>query len=143
MRTALQGALKDAMRAQDRAKADTIRQILSALQYEEMQRGVDQLPDPVAIEVLQREVKKRREELEYAEKAGRTDLSEGIKKEMDLLEGFLPQQLDPARLEQVIQEIHAQQNGANMGAVMKVLKERYPGQYDARLASEIAKRVCG
>ena len=66
MKAALREAMKSAMKAQDKLRLETIRSALSAIQYEEMQKGVDDLAAADCTAVLQREVKKRAEGIEFA-----------------------------------------------------------------------------
>lgn len=131
------------MKAKDKLALETIRMALAALQYEEMQRQTEELPEAVAIEVLQREVKKRKEEIEFAAKSGRTDAGAQAEAEIKILEAFLPSQLSAEKLEQSLSEFKASNPGSNMGLAMKYLKDNFGGQYDAKVASEIAKRVFG
>ncbi|MCO6429380.1 MAG: GatB/YqeY domain-containing protein [Deltaproteobacteria bacterium] len=141
IKSRIQESVKSAMKARDKARLDAARLLLSALQYEEMQRKVDELPDEVSTSILQREVNRRKEELEFAEKAGRKDALEAVTLEIKFIEEFLPQQLSGEQLEKIILEMKSRDPALNMGGVMKALKESYAGQYDGKAASEIAKRV--
>ena len=76
MREGLQVKLKEYMKQKDRVRADTVRSIISAFQYEEMAKKVAALDKDSAIAILQRELKKRKEELEFVEKSGRPELIE-------------------------------------------------------------------
>jgi len=143
MKANLQAAMKDAMRAKDRSKLDTIRGILSAIQYEEMEKKVEPLPDAGILEVLQREIKKRREEIEFAEKAGRPEMVANLNAEIAAVEAFLPKQLSADELSKIVSDLRAADAGLNMGGVMKLLKERYAGQYDGRTASDLVKKAFG
>lgn len=143
MKESLKSALKEAMKARDQVRMDTIRSILSALQYEEMQKGVDDLPSDSAIAILKSELKKRREEYEFAEKAARAEAIEKLNKEISVIEGFLPSQLNAESLEKILGGLKAAEPGLNMGLAMKKLKDGYAGQYDGKMASEIAKKVFG
>lgn len=136
-------ALKQAMKARDQVRMDTIRGILSALQYEEMQKEVENLPDEAILALLKNELKKRKEEVEYAEKAQRTEDLAKLAAEIKTIEEFLPSQLTAADLEKVLLTLKAEQPGLNMGLAMKVLKEKYAGQYDGKMASELAKKLLG
>lgn len=140
-KTELQNEVKLAMKAKDRLSIDTIRSILAAIQYEEMQKGVENLAEAQITEVLLREHKKRKEEIEFAENGGRGDLKEKSIAELKIIERFLPQQLSSEALEKILTDIKAGTPGANMGVAMKVLKDKFAGQYDSKLASEIAKKL--
>ena len=139
----LQEAMKLAMKAKDKLRLDTIRGLLSAIQYEEMEKKVEELAPDAIVATIQREVKRRREELEFAEKANRLELVDKFKTEIAVLEGFLPSQLSVTDLEKVITDLKGSTPGLNVGGVMKHLKEKYSGQFDSKLASELCRKMLG
>lgn len=143
MKAQLKDALKVAMKAGEKVRVETIRSALSAIQYEEVAQKVDELQAAGVIEILKREIKKRKEEQEFAEKANRPEAIAKLNQEIATLEGFLPQQLSSEALEKIIAELKAQNPQINMGLIMKALKDTHNGQYDSKLASEIAKRIAG
>ncbi|NDC38593.1 MAG: hypothetical protein EBZ48_11140 [Proteobacteria bacterium] len=143
MKVELKDALKVSMKAGEKVRVETIRSALSAIQYEEVAQKVDDLPAAGIVEILKREIKKRKEEQEFAEKANRPDAIAKLNQEIATLEGFLPKQLAADELEKIIVELKAQNPQANMGLIMKALKDTYNGQYDSKLASELAKRIAG
>ncbi|NMC62462.1 MAG: GatB/YqeY domain-containing protein [SAR324 cluster bacterium] len=139
----LKEAMKQAMKAKEQARLDTIRMVLSAIQYEEMQNKVSELSEDQILNVLKREVKKRKEEFDYAEKASRPDLQEKLKVEISTIEAFLPTQLSAEKIEEILKSMKEVNPELNLGLAMKALKESYPGQYDSKLASEVARKVLG
>ena len=143
MKTTLKDALKIAMKAQDRLRMGTIRLILSEIQYEEMQKSVNDLSATDCTLVLQREVKKRVEAIGFEEQANRPEAKAKLQSEIAIIEEFLPKQLTPEALETILVEYKTTTAGAAMSTAMKFLKDRYPGQYDGKSASDIAKRVFG
>lgn len=143
MKKKLQEEVKSAMKARDKVRVDTIRGLLSAIQYEEIEKKIEPLPDEAVLGVVQREVKKRKEEIEFAEQAKRDDLKERLFSELKTLESFLPSQLSPAEIERFLSEAKSAGTVANMGTAMKLLKEKHAGQYDSKSASEVAKRLFG
>jgi uncharacterized protein YqeY len=143
VKAALKEALKNAMKAQDRLRMETIRGLLSEIQYEEMNKEVQDLSSNDSLAVLQREVKKRQEAIGFEEQAGRAEAIEKLNAEIAIIEVFLPKQLSADELEKVLLEHKAATPGAAMSTAMKFLKEKYAGQYDGKSASEIAKRVFG
>ena len=142
MKQELQAVLKEAMKAKDKVRLETIRALISAITYEEIEKKIEPLPREQALPIFQREIKKRKEELEYAEQAKRSDLIEKLKLEISVIEGFLPKQLSEIELEKYIGDLKAQNPEINLGMVMKSLKDSFAGQYDSKLASDIAKRLC-
>jgi len=141
MKTKLQNAMKEAMKNREKEKLQTIRMLLSAIQYEEMKQNLDSLPEESVMAVLKSEMKKRRESLEFAQKDNREDIIETVKSEISTIEQFLPSQLSAEELEKIITQLKDSEDAANLGTVMKSLKENYAGQYDGKLASEIARKV--
>ena len=126
----LENDLKDAMRSGDDTRKRTIRMVLAAIKQTEIDKQVT-LDETGVIGILQKEVKTRRESLEEAQKAGRADLAASTDAEIQVLNGYLPQAMDPAELtalaESVITEVGAT-TPADMGKVMKVLLPRVAGR---------------
>ena len=63
--------------------------------------------------------------------------------EIAAVEAFLPKQLSADELSKIVSDLRAADAGLNMGGVMKLLKERYAGQYDGRTASDLVKKAFG
>ena len=143
MKNNIKDMMKEAMKAKDKPRLETIRSLLSAIQYLEMQKNTEDLPEDQILAVIQSEIKKRKESLEFAEQGNRKDVIDQIHAEIAVLQSFMPEQLDSQKLEEVIQGIKNSQPDANLGIVMKTLKEKYAGQYDGKTASEIARRIVG
>ncbi len=143
MKAKFQEALKEAMKARDKVRLETIRAVISAIGYEEIAKGNENLPQESYFAVVRSEIKKRQEQIEFAEKGNRPELKTQCLAEIKVLEGFLPSQMSAADLEKVILQMKQENPAANMGLVMKGLKERFSGQYDSKMASEIAKRIAG
>lgn len=143
MKEIIKDKIKDAMRAKAKVKLETLRALVSAIQYEEISKSQTELNDNDATSVLKREVKKRQEELEYAEKSSKAELSQTLKEEIQTIEDLLPKQLSAESLSAIVKEYVQKTPGANMGVIMKLLKESHNGQYDSKMASEIVKQVLG
>ena len=143
MKAKIKDAVKEAMKARNQVKVETLRSILSAVQYEEIQKGVEDLPADGIISVLKTELKKRKEEVEFADKANRPELKEKLALEMAAIEAFLPKQLSSDEIEAILKGMKEQNASLNMGLAMKALKDSHSGQYDGKLASDVAKKVFG
>ena len=143
IKTNLKDSLKTAMKSRDQVRVETIRGLLSAMQYEEIQKGLEDLPDEATTSILRTEIKKRREEQEFAEKASRQEMLESLAKQIEVIESFLPSQLTAQALEKILTDLKTTNPALNMGGAMKLLKDTYSGQYDGKVASEIAKRILG
>jgi len=135
----IKSQMKDSMRAKDKFAVDTLRELLSAIQYLEMEKKTEALPDPQIVATLQSEMKKQSEALEFAEKAGRDNLADEARRRMAIIGKFLPKQLSENELRSELTKFKEQQPEASMGEAMQFLKANFSGQYDGKMASQIAK----
>ncbi|HSQ16822.1 MAG TPA: GatB/YqeY domain-containing protein [Anaerolineales bacterium] len=139
----LQSDLKDAMRAGDVLRKNTLRMALSAIKLAEIEKN-NPLDENAVLAVIQKEVKSRRESIADAERAGRPDLIQATEQEISLLEHYLPKALDPVELEtlarQAIQEAGAT-SLKEMGQVMKILMPQLQGRATGDQASQIVRRL--
>ena len=137
----LQDEWKEALKSRNKLKADTISMAKAAVLHVEKTDG-NKLDDEQVIEVLAREVKQRREAMLEFEKGNRQDLVDQSKAEIEILLGYLPQQLTEEEIFEIVREA-ADEVGANsikdMGKVMSVITSRTKGRADGRLVSIIVK----
>jgi uncharacterized protein YqeY len=143
MKENLKNALKEAMKAKDSVKLAVIRGILSEIQYDEMNKGVSEATAADVTAVLQREIKKRKEEVEFAQKANRNELIEKLDLEIKIIEGYLPEQMSAEALKNFFAELKQKDGSANRGTAMKALKDAFSGQYDGKIAATVAQEVFG
>lgn len=139
----LQNDLKDAMRAKDDQRKNTIRMALAAVKNTEIDRG-HELEDSEVQVILQKEVKSRREAMEDAEQAQRPDIVANNAAEIEILEAYLPKQLTPDEIEvlarEAIDEVGAT-SSREIGQVMKVLMPRVRGQADGKEVNQIVRQL--
>ncbi len=143
IKTDLENALKDAMRAKDEVALRTIRMALSAIKLAEVEKGAA-LEDTDLAAILQKELKGRKEALGEAEKANRADLLEAAKADIIVLEKFLPKAMNPAELEKLTREVIAEVGAVSMtdmGKVMKVLLPRLEGRAPNDQVSQLVRRL--
>ena len=134
-------ATKDAMKAGDVLKRTTLRMALAAIKNLEIETR-EELGDPAALALLQKEVKSRREAIADAKTAGRDDLIEQAEAEILILEAFLPQPLTEEELRAIVQEAIAETGASSpreMGNVMKALMPRVQGRADGKTVSGIVR----
>jgi uncharacterized protein YqeY len=143
IKSELENALKDAMRAKDEVALRTIRMALSAIKLSEVEKGAA-LEDPELAAIMQKELKGRKEALQEAEKAIRPDLLEAAKADIVVLEKFLPKAMDPAELEKLAREVIAEVGAitmTDMGKVMKVLLPRLEGRAPNDQVSQLVRQL--
>ena len=142
LRDKMMADLKEAMKARDQAKMDTIRFLQSAVKYREVELRPNAITDQDVLGVIKKMAKQRRESIEQFEGAGRADLAEKEKSELAIIEAYLPQQMDRSQVESLVKEV-IQSLGANsvkqMGAVIKEVQARSAGSADNKLVSELVK----
>ncbi len=142
-KTRLQQALKEALRAKDMLRKETLRTALAEIKMAEVEKQRPLTEDEV-LAVLQKQVKMRRETLEAAQRGGRMDLVERTQAVIAVLEEFLPQPLSEAELEALAREVIAEvgaQGPRDMGKVMKALMPRLRGRATGQQASAVVRRL--
>ncbi|WP_207481342.1 GatB/YqeY domain-containing protein [Arenibaculum pallidiluteum] len=150
LRTRLNEALKEAMRAKNQRAISTVRLILAALKDRDIAartRGVtDGIGEDEILQMLQTMIKQRREAIALYEQGGRLELAEQEREEIVVIEGFMPRQLSEAEARAAIAAA-IQETGAagikDMGKVMAELRARYAGQMDFGKASGWAREALG
>ncbi|MEW5743643.1 MAG: GatB/YqeY domain-containing protein [Myxococcota bacterium] len=146
IRERLDADLKDAMRAKDQLKLDTIRAVKSAIKYREVEGEAKVLDEPAIIAVLTTMVKQRRDSIEEFTKAGRAELADKEAKEIAVLQQYLPRQLSAAELSKEVAKAIGEAGAKSMkdlGAVMKLLTPRLKGQAEGKAISEEVKNQLG
>ena len=101
-------------------------------------KGKKDLDDNDIVKLIQKLVKERQESMDIYSKAGRHDLADKEQQEMFVLKNYLPNMLDEDELKLAIDRLITDLNAKSMkdmGAIMKALSERYPNQYDGKVAS--------
>lgn len=136
--------LIEAMKSGDKFKLGVIKMLKSALMNEEINLGGNGsgLTDDQVLAVIKREVKKRNGSIEEYTKYGKTDAVEDLKKEVEVLSVYLPEEMSEEELTKHIDEIISEINAESikdMGRIMKELTAKYASQIDMGKASSIVK----
>ncbi len=139
----LQADLQGAMKARASEKVLILRDVITAIKNAKVEKMAQSLSEAEIMAILRKEVSKRAEAIEFAQKAGREDLVQKNEAEKAVLEGYLPQQMSAEQLEAVIRVIVGELGSAQIGPVMARLRERHAGLFDGKLASEIIRKVAG
>ena len=140
----LAAEIKSAMLAREADRLSALRMLKSAIGYAQIEKKTETLSETDFIAVVQKEVKKRRDSIEQFEKGGRPELAEKEKKEISVLETFLPQPLSATDLEQLIKNT-IQELGATskkeMGPVIKAAQAKAAGRADGKSISALVGRL--
>jgi uncharacterized protein YqeY len=134
--------MKAAMRARDSARLSAIRLLQAAIKQKEVDERVV-ADDAAVLSIIEKLIKQRKDSIEQFGKAGRTDLVDKETAELELLSGYLPQQMSEAELLAAIDAAIAESGAAGaqgMGKVMALLKSRIAGRADMGKASALVKQ---
>ena len=139
----LMNDLKEAMKDKDTIRKNTIQMVRSAvLQFEKDNKT--ELDDNGVIEVIAKELKKRKDVLPEYEKSGRDDLIEGLNKEIETLLGYLPAQLSKEELMEIVKVAIAETGATSMkdmGKIMAAVMPKTKGRADGKEINAIVKEM--
>ncbi len=138
LRTRIQTATNQAMKARDAARTSTLRLISAAIKDREIglrgEKGADAvLEEADIVAILAKMVKQRQESARAYEEGGRLELAEKEEAEIGVIQSFLPRQLDAAEVEAAIDRAVSDLGASglrDMGKVMAELRARHAGQMD-------------
>jgi len=141
--------LKESALKQDKDKVLTLRLIVSAVKDKEIEKRVagvkdTSIKDEDVITVLNKMLKQRRESLEIYKKASRNDLAEKEDKEINIIQEFLPKQLDDSETKKACESAIKDSGAASikdMGKAMGILKSKYSGSIDFSKAGALLKEL--
>jgi uncharacterized protein YqeY len=132
-----------AMKAQEKERLSTLRMLQSAMKNEQINVG-HELSDEEAMSVIRKAMKQRLDSIEQYTNAGRIELADKERSEMELLKTYLPPELTDDELDAGVREIIASTGAASkkdMGKVMKEATARFKGRVDGKKVQEIVQRL--
>lgn len=147
VKAAIRDDLKTAMKAKDTLVTGTLRMLLSAIQAEETSGTAHELTDEEFLKVVAREVKKRGEAAQIFTANDRDELAAKERAEAEVMSRYLPQQLDGAELNALVEDAVAQVQAdlgeaptvRNMGQIMKIATAKAAGAADGKRLSAAVK----
>jgi uncharacterized protein YqeY len=126
----LNESMKDAMKSGDEVRKRTVRMVLAAVKQSEVDKRTE-LDDTAVMNLIQKEMKNRREAVEEAKKANRADLVQANQAEIDVLQAFLPKAMPAEELRSLVEAAIAETGAsspADMGRVMKAVMPKVAGR---------------
>lgn len=139
----LQEDMKQAMKSRDELTLSTIRMIKSSVSYARIEKG-SELTDDEVLAIIAKEAKQRRESIEAAKSAERTDIAERENAELDILKKYLPEQLSESDVEAIVRQIISETGATDIkdrGKVMGPVMQKTRGRADGKIVSQIVERV--
>ena len=135
--------LKAAMKDKDTIRKNTIQLVRAGVLQIEKDNHVE-LDDDGVLDVIAKELKKRRDSLPEFEKSGRTDLIDNLNKEIEVLLGYLPEQLTEDEIQKIVEETIAETGAStmkDMGKVMGAVSSKVKGRADNRVVRGYVKKL--
>ena len=132
--------LKEAMKARDKVRLSTLRMIKAALKNVQLEKRETELDDDEVIGVISGQAKRRSESILAFEKGDRPDLAEKEKAELEIIRGYLPEQLGEEELLKMISEAIAEAGAStksDVGKVMKLVMPRVRGRADGKQVNQL------
>jgi uncharacterized protein len=145
LREEINEAVKVAMKSQDKLRLSTLRLVNAAIKNADIEArgaGKEALAEGDILSLLQKLIKQRQESVELYEKGGRAELADQERGEIEIINGFLPQQLSEAETKEAISRAIRETGAASMkdmGKVIAALKAGYAGRMDFGEASALVK----
>lgn len=131
--------MKAAMKSSNRVALDCLRMMIAEIKKEEIDSRKELSNDDV-IRILKKGIKSREDSVVMFDKGGRADLSNKEKQEIQILKTYLPAQLDPQQLEQIVVQAIAQlgaKTKAQTGQVMKAIMAEHGSKVDGKLVQQL------
>ena len=135
--------MKEAMKEKDTLRKNTVQLVRSGVLQIEKDKQIE-LDDEGILDVIAKELKKRRDSIPDFEKSGRTDLLEGLNKEIEVLLGYLPKQLTEDEIKSIVEEAVAESGAStmkDMGKVMALVTPKVKGRADNKIVSGFVKQM--
>lgn len=140
----LQLELTSAMKAQDEVKKSTLRMLISAINYYEIDKGgagYSATPEDILV-VIEKQAKNRKDSIMEYEKAGRQDLAEKEQAEFEILKKYLPEKMPEDEVRKIVEETISETGAASiadMGKLMGALNGKLKGQADMGFVSQLVR----
>ena len=135
--------LKTAMKEKDTIRKDTVQLVRSGILQIEKDQKIE-LDVEGVIEVVSKQLKSRRDSLPDFEKSGRQDLIEKLNKEIEVLLGYLPEQLSEQEIQTIVAEAVAETGAStmkDMGKVMAMVTPKVKGRADNKVVGDFVKKL--
>ncbi len=138
----LNNQMVSAMKAHDKDTLSTLRLLKSAVMLHKINNKLENISDDVVMEVAAKQVKTHKESIIEFENAGRGDLADNLKREIEVLKQFLPKELSMEEIENEIDKIFEElkpTGKSDLGRVMKEASLRLKNRADFKVISEMVQ----
>ncbi len=134
---------KDAMKAADTVRKNTVNMVRAAIKQHEVDQRVELTDDADIVKIIKKQVKMRTDALADFAKAGREDMVEAYKKEIEILQGYLPEEMSAEQISEKVKEVAAglgiTDGMKNMGTLMKAVMAEIKDAADGSVVNKAVK----
>ena len=136
----IEAEFKAAMKAQDKTLVSTLRMLKAEINNLKIDENKNELADIEIIKIVHRQIKQHKDSIEQFEKGKRQDLVDKEKKELAILNVYMPEQCSPEELKKIVEDA-VRETGASskkdMGRVIKAVMEKVKGRSDGKTVSQL------
>ncbi len=147
LREQLAADLKAAMKSGDTQSVSLLRMVISAVNNKEIEKKMKgvagELTDEDVLSVLMTEAKKRKDSIDAFTKGGRQDLADKEKKELEVMQKYLPKQMSREEVDKIVEATVKKVGSKEIGPVMKAVMAELRGKADSGLVSQLVKEKLG
>ncbi|MSR76963.1 MAG: GatB/YqeY domain-containing protein [Candidatus Omnitrophica bacterium] len=136
--------IKQAMKSRNADALSTLRMLKSAIMNDAINKKKNQLEDTEILEIIQKQVKQRRESIDSFKAAARIELAQKEEREIEVLQTYLPKQLSEAEIKNLVEKAIASTGATKkteLGKIMKVLMPDTKGRADGKVVSDLAQSM--
>lgn len=142
LKVSITDAMKDALRARDKARLSTLRLVLAELKRVEVDERIDLAEDRI-ISILDKMIKQRRDSVKQYTDGGRPELADAEAAEITVIQEFMPKALSKAEITAIVNKAIADEGAASMqdmGKVMNAVRPQLAGRADMAVVSQLVKQ---
>lgn len=142
LKVSITDAMKDALRARDKARLSALRLVLAELKKVEVDERID-LPEDRIISILDKMIKQRRDSVKQYTDGGRPELADAEAAEITVIQEFMPKALSEEEITSIVNAAIAAEGAASMqdmGKVMNAVRPQLAGRADMAVVSHLVKK---
>jgi uncharacterized protein YqeY len=142
LKVSITDAMKDALRARDKARLSALRLVLAELKKVEVDERID-LPEDRIISILDKMIKQRRDSVKQYTDGGRPELADAEAAEITVIQEFMPKVLSEEEITSIVNAAIAAEGAASMqdmGKVMNAVRPQLAGRADMAVVSQLVKK---
>ncbi|MBC8473230.1 MAG: GatB/YqeY domain-containing protein [Candidatus Omnitrophica bacterium] len=136
--------LKGSIKSRDQVKTSTLRMVIASMQNLVIEKQVKELEDGDVLKIISKQVKQHLDSIESFKKAERQELVEKEAKELEILRSYLPEQLSPEKIEEIVKKAISETGAsskADFGKVIKHAMQELKGQADGKTVSAAVQKM--